>query len=181
MVAILLLQNGRVEIESLFGARLKQAQSLYDRKDKFTGLLNQTAPSSTPDENKLRPARMAFSYESSDNGGETPLNATEATRIWDNLQARGCCGYQNYTTEWKDRLPKSCCDKPVEAANGEQQCKDADSAHQKSCSSIISSLDRYLLVVLALIALVNLYLATVTGVSTYRTFNYNEASQSAYT
>lgn len=182
VAAILMLQNGR-EIESLIGARLRQAQSLYDHKLKFPVPVNQTAAPSSLDDNKIRPARMAFSDElnRSSDIGEKPLNATEATQIWDNLQSRGCCGYQNYTTEWKDRIPKSCCAKPVEAANGEQQCKEVDSDHQKSCLAIISSLDLYLLIVLALVALVNLYLATVTGISTYRTLNYNEASQSAYT
>lgn len=107
------------------------------------------------------------------------MNKADATKIWDKLQARGCCGFRNSTKEWVPDLPKSCCSQPIEE-NGKFTCKAIDKAHAHPCSCIIGASANSLLYVLALIALVNLYLATVSGVNAYRTFHYNEASQSAY-
>ena len=105
----------------------------------------------------------------------------EATKIWDRLQERGCCGFNNYTLEWKEKIPKSCCAQTErEDAGGEIKCKKVDVAHERPCRNFIEGANVQLMIVLALIALVNLYLATVTGLSTYRTFHYNEASQNAY-
>lgn len=171
-----MLQNGK-EIEGLFGVRLKQALDLYDYKP-----ANPAPKLNAPllDEGgKNRSTRMVFSNELSQNGTiEQALSREDATLIWDKLQSRGCCGFRNHT-EW-NILPKSCCSTPIEE-NGKQLCREVDSIHQKACKDIFRSFDFYLLVLLALIALINLYLATVTGVSTYRTLSYNEASQSAYT
>lgn len=114
-----------------------------------------------------------------------PLNATTATKLWDELQQRGCCGFTNATIDWKDKLPKSCCLKP-DSKDGEYFCAALDDQHKLPCLQLIESYatstkNLSLLLVLALIALVNLYLANVSGISAYRTFNYDEASQNAYT
>lgn len=81
-------------------------------------------------------------------------------------------------------MPKSCCAKADEQ-NKEFVCMSPDEQHARPCIAIIESVsistkNLTLLLVLALIALVNLYLANVTGISAYRTFHYNEASQNAY-
>lgn len=112
-----------------------------------------------------------------------PLNDTSATALWDDLQARGCCGISNYT-DWGPKLPKSCCSKPDEERE-EFVCKSVDERHKLPCIQVIETVtintkNFNFLLLLAFIALVNLYLANVTGISAYRTFHYNEASQNAY-
>ena len=77
-------------------------------------------------------------------------------------------------------ISNSCCSKPI-SQDGKYKCSSIESYYARPCADLIGSAGMNLIIVLALIALVNLYLATVTGVSTYRTFHYDEASQSAYT
>lgn len=114
-----------------------------------------------------------------DVGNNDDLDAKNATLIWDRLQARGCCGWLNSTNTWKTKIPKSCCSIPK--LEGDQQvCEKADEGHAAGCKILIESSSMYEMIVLALIALVSLYLAVVSAISTYRTFHYNEASQTAY-
>lgn len=185
-VAILMVPPG-TQLGSLFSERLKNATGMYNLTDKLT-----TPPSSNvqPEELVAQITRKTRELENSNGtppGGvnmkpSQPLTRAEATRIWDALQSRGCCGYQNATLEWQSGLPKSCCAEPITIDNGSKVvCKDIDQQHAKPCLYLIESTSLNLLIVLALIALVNLYLATVFGVNTYRTFHYNEANQNAYT
>lgn len=114
----------------------------------------------------------------------TEMSAHEATCIWDRLQARGCCGLINANDTWKeDEIPKSCCARSEVKADppGKWRCEKPDSDHQRGCLELIGTTSLTLNIVLVLIALANLYLATVSVISTYKTFHYSEASQSAYT
>jgi len=77
-------------------------------------------------------------------------------------------------------ISNSCCSKPI-SQDVKFKCNSIESYYARPCADLIGSAGMNLLIVLALIALVNLYLDTVTGVSTYRTFHYDEASRSAYT
>lgn len=174
-----------------------KAQQLYNFTDRFPippSQLNQTSnssPSQSPNYNRqtrfasdrdLTTAPGGASEASSNKIVTQVMNSSEATQIWDKLQLRGCCGLLNATTEWqKTGYPKSCCSNPMEMAENQLRCEGIDSNHSKPCIEVIGSTSLNLLIVLALIALVNLYLATVTGISAYRTFHYNEASQNAYT
>lgn len=108
------------------------------------------------------------------------MDKATATKIWDSLQERGCCGFRNRTVEWPTKLPKSCCCEPVEKAGEGWYCSAPDKINEKPCIEVIASKSFNLLIISALIALINLYLATITGMSAFRTLHYNEASQSAY-
>lgn len=165
--------------ENLFAARLKQGQSIYDYSDSFPPF-NQ---SSSSDEVRSRSVRMLSNEVNASPSNTSDIreeltNKTEATQLWDKLQKRGCCGFKNYT-EWSVTIPKSCCAEPIKL-NSVYACKEVDPAHRDPCIKLIGAPNFYLLILSAAVALVNLYLCTITGVSTYRTLNYNEASQSAY-
>lgn len=206
--AILMLPHGQ-PVLSLFDGRLTRAQQLYNFTDKYLTLnesalqTTSTTPAATslpsitllsPEQNdaselKQRTVRQSASLQLnqlSNNSNSTDklekLSPSEATKIWDQLQARGpCCGLHNATIEWQpDRIPKSCCSQPVEDSKGQMVCKSIDNEHNKPCACVIESASMNVLFLLALIAFASLYLATVSGVSTYRTFHYNEASQNAY-
>lgn len=169
-VVALFLAPSCADVTKLFGDKLLTLQGSYDFTDK-PAIINQTAPI--------------------DAGNSSNANATtkppvkqdklSSTKTWDFIQERGgCCGLRNYTAEWKDKLPKSCCSSPLQSG-ADFICQAVDLKHNRPCEEIIASTSLYFSIVVAFIALVNLYLATVTGISTYRTFHYNEASQNAYT
>lgn len=165
--------------------RLEQAQMVYDRAEQpVAPASNQTLASRAelPRATETQP-RQARALGEQEDVRDEPLNKSEATRIWDSLQSRGCCGLKNATTEWmlngQHRMPKSCCSSPVKL-NEFYICEKVDSYHDRACLDILQAPNLNLTIVLALIALVNLFLATVSGVSTYRTFHYSEASQNAY-
>lgn len=110
-----------------------------------------------------------------------PPNGTESTQLWDKLQARGCCGFANYT-DWST-LPKSCCAHPVSAKPGEPDkwsCKEVDGGHEQPCEEFITNQQRHLPALLVILLLVQAYMAIVSGLNTYRLFHYNEANQNAY-
>lgn len=195
---MLLLPHG-ASITSLFEGRLTSARQLYDFTDKSAPLIlslsDQFLPNVNPppsgrgpeargEESKQRANPPALSEASSTEPDikidSKPLNKTEATKLWDRLQSFGCCGLRNATLEWTNEKPKSCCAQPIEDSKNQTVCKAIDQAHNKPCIKIIESLSMNVLFIVALIALANLYLATVSGVGTYRTFHYNEASQNAY-
>lgn len=201
-VAAILMNPSSTEVASIFAQRLKEAQKDYNFTDRYPVPVNKSIEGQQqgPDTGLNRSVRMASEGNGSSIGGSAtqpgqttsapvisaskprePLTPIEATKIWDKLQERGCCGLYNATEEWKEGLPKSCCAKPQEDANNKITCKlPLESDHSQPCAVVIGSTSTHLLALLALIALANLYLAIITGVSTYRTFHYNEASQSAY-
>ena len=192
IVAILMAPSGP-DLGKLFTSTLEQAKTKYDFADKpippsnssslieretLAGqVMNSTQPS--------RPVRWAYNGEAPPAPGKPEgiaigsapsapvareLTKKEATQIWDKLQARGCCGLRNATEDWKPKVPKSCCKEPIEA-NGEFLCKQIDADHQQDCLTLIGSTSSNLYIVLALIALVNLYMATITGLSAYKTLH----------
>lgn len=159
------------DMGALFKPTLEQAMKNYN-----ISMLN-TVAENVPNNNNSQLARVLTSSPSTDE--PAPKNATTGNRIWDRLQARGCCGIVNGTQEWiaeYKKLPKSCCTK----LEGDNECHKVDAGHSQGCLALISSTDLNLLIVLALIAVVNFYLAVTTGINAYRTFHYDEASQSAY-
>lgn len=111
------------------------------------------------------------------------INGTEATDFWDRLQGLGCCGLSN-STDWQLKfgmLPKSCCaEYKLDINNRNYYCEKTDANHEFACNLKIDSLSSSVLIALALAALVNLGMATLTGVSTCKHFHYTEANQSAY-
>lgn len=110
------------------------------------------------------------------------LTPQEATIKWDRLQDRGCCGLMDAATTWpQDKLPKSCCARDqVVNEKGEFLCKKIDDAHQLGCLKLIATTSWTLQIVLLMIAAVNLYLAVVSGIGTYKTIHYDQP-QGAYT
>ena len=196
--AILFVPNAAV-LSGRFDKRLEEASKSYDFTSPPTNLSGPAilpAATAAPSMRKRRLAedsnlnkQAVAAPQTSPPGGETGtpgvstkssvLTPDEATKIWDGLQSKGCCGFKNHT-DWKPKLPKSCCDAPTKAPNGDYTCEQIDLRHKTPCAELIGASSRDLQFILALIALVSLYLATVTGVSTYRTFHYNEASQNAY-
>lgn len=191
-VAAILVAPSAKELVPLFEKTLERASAKYNYTDRFPidepnnnnnnnadlHVLNSTAAAA----GKTRTARFVFAdqpQQPQDPAKE--MTNEEATKIWDRLQARGCCGIHNSTTEWKDTIPKSCCSSGHVTDNNMFKCKQVDSQHSRACIELIEASSVNLLIVLALIALVNFYVALITGVNTYRTFHYNEASQSAYT
>lgn len=173
------LVPSKADLNGLFKDRLAEAQKIYDYKDSFnvtTNLIQANRTARALNFDSITEPKLDQPIKSE------PLNATVATQIWDRLQQRGCCGFLN-ATEWqKEGLPKSCCQKSlVQPKDGFWKCPAVDEQHNRGCNEVIELTSVQLLTLLALAALVNLYLATVTGVTTYRTFHYNEASQNAYT
>lgn len=195
--AILMVPPG-TQLGSLFSERLKNATSLYDLTDKpqpsSNGLSEDLAANITHQANddsnsngqllpvvNPKPAGSNGNSQISEPNKPSSLTNVEATKIWDALQNRGCCGYQNATLEWKKGIPKSCCAQPETNNSSKVVCKEVDQQHARTCLNLIESTSSSLLIVLTLIALVNLYLATVFGLNTLWTFHYNEANQNAYT
>lgn len=189
----------------LFEERLRNATSQYDYKSKPEPIQTQQATGS-PDETSRNPQkRYADATEQSNAAKDAttappkssqqpqaeqqgpvrvsePLTKERATCMWDRLQARGCCGIgASAETYWSKKLPKSCCAQPNTSDSGELTCAQVDKDHEKPCEQIINMTNMNLMIVLALVALVNLYLATVSGVNAYRTLHYDEANQGAYT
>lgn len=187
------MPSGR-EVGALFEARLNEARPLYDFSDKpevvnatsaLGRLTRQATPTNAPN---LGGANSSMETPAPSAGAESivapvavkKLDKIEATKLWDKLQARGCCGFNNATSEWESgKFPKSCCSKPGDVENNLYTCKLIDEEHNHPCRCVIESSSLNLLILLALIALVNLYLATITGVNAYRTCHYDEANQSA--
>ena len=124
--------------------------------------------------------QRSVSATAADDTKPRDISPANATRIWDNLQARGCCGLEN-STDWQPHVPKSCCAAPQKDENNLTFCKQSDDYHKQGCLSLIGSTSMNLQIVLALIALVSFYLAIVSGISAYKTYSYSEASQNAYT
>lgn len=184
------------EVLSRFDETLKTAQTKYDFTEKYPIVTTTQQPPTLSNQqdngaplalNSSTPKAKRASDEAA-SGADSPnkfgppreLDPKEATKIWDNLQARGCCGRTNATVEWQpNKIPKSCCARELLAEDG-LSCKIIDSGHQKGCLALIEATSLNLFIVLALIAVVSFYLAGVSGISTYRTFHYNEANQSAY-
>lgn len=188
------------EVGQLFIPRLKEAQKIYDFNDKSlanendltVGIRSPRQIAATPflfasaqatsEKQQAAPATAAASANGAQptTNPSAPLDKVEATKLWDRLQLRGCCGIQN-STEWNP-LPKSCCNQDNRLIDGDKvTCKSIDASHERSCATLIESSNCNLMIVLGSIAIVNLYLAFVSGINAYRTFNYNEASQNAYT
>lgn len=185
VVAILMLPPGS-DIAPLFGDRLDQARKIYNYKDKPEQNNQTFLTDSMHSSNDLLKSNNRTTRDAVENTTTTSpiappiLEPKLATDMWDSLQERGCCGFKNATTEWgPQRLPKSCCCDPKEK-NGEYYCEKVDSWHDRPCIEVIEARSFNLLLTLAMIALVNLYLASVSGISALRTFHYNEASQNAY-
>lgn len=167
--AVSLVPNDK-QLDDMFNNRLVEAAKLYD----FTEKPQKDKPAESANNTTLsRATRQA------DGSGPAELTPIKATEIWDKLQARGCCGINNATLEWREKIPKSCCAESKEEG-GKFTCKEIDTKHKDSCLELIRFSSLKLLLVLASIALVNLYLATVSGINAYRIFHYNEASQGAY-
>lgn len=155
--------------DRLFDEKLKEAQKLYDFRHNSTQVQSSGNASQSDGLNTEKTPSMS---------------KAEATKIWDSLQKRGCCGMRNGTSPWPDKIPKSCCNNSTSVINesGEISCnKTAGLDHQTSCQELIESTSMKLIIVLALIGLVNFYMAITAGVNAYRTFHYNEANQGAYT
>lgn len=194
-MAAILTVPGSNEVLPALTSRLEQAQKLYDRTEKpaeqttsnqslaisSASTLDTDQTRATPADPKARLARMTGEQEAA---RDDPLSKTDATKIWDSLQSRGCCGLRNAFVEWYldnvQSLPKSCCSSPTIKSRDIYVCEKVDPYHDRACLNILRTPSLNLSIVLALIALVNLFLATVSGVSTYRTFHYSEASQNAY-
>lgn len=190
LAAIFLIPSGD-DLSKPFQTTLEQAAIKYDYSDPV-----KSAGSSSPFPNlqvlSSTSAATGTTAPPSNNSVERQTRSTvndnkpadispaNATKLWDSLQARGCCGITNGTIEWKDKIPKSCCATPVNDTNF-SHCKEIDQAHQKGCLALIASTSLNLVIVLALIALVNFYLATISGINAYKTYSYSEASQNAYT
>lgn len=197
MAAAILTIPSNTEIVPAIAQRLGQAQKLYDRGERpqtdltinksliSSDTIDQlkVLPTLNDQSGKVRAARTAELEQEAAKRADEPLTKQEATKVWDKLQSRGCCGLKNATEEWvvdnRLSLPKSCCSNATESS-GLFLCETVDSDHKRACMDIIQSPSINLSIILALIALVNLFLATVSGISTYRTFHYSEASQNAY-
>jgi hypothetical protein len=182
VAAILMLPTGQ-QLSQPFKDTLTQATSKYNFSDKPVvnppqlSNISSLQPVANSDTSQLKVANLTRPPRWINDAELSPENAT---KIWDSLQNRGCCGLTNGTAEWKDKIPKSCCADPKDES-GEFKCKKVDENHQQGCLELIESTGMNLLIVLALIALVNLYLASISGISAYKTYNYSEASQNAYT
>lgn len=178
---------GGNNVGQLFKENLEQAAKKYDfthkgpmPRDSELDLKSQLdRANSTTGEPTVLEKRQLRSAQSPGAVVVREFNKTEATLMWDRLQARGCCGIVDGTLEWKSLIPKTCCSQPI-SDKGDIHCKEIDANHKQGCLALIESASSSLFIVLALIALVNFYLALITSISAYRTFHYDEASQSAY-
>lgn len=112
------------------------------------------------------------------------MDAKVATKIWDYLQSsKSCCGIENGQKEWKEvgerKIPKSCCSKPIDSDN-KRFCETVDPEHQRGCLDLAGLPVEYLWLATVAIAIVNIFLAVVTGLSSYRLYHYDEANTNPY-
>ena len=191
-LAMVLVVPSPKDVSQMFIGRLEEAKLKYNFTERFP---NTTIEAAIPQAEKIGGSVIVADLKDKapiKRWAETPeqpevakqnLSSHEATELWDKLQARGCCGIQTNSTWDPNQLPKSCCSEELRrnTDKGGQICQMIDLKHQHGCLELIGKTSDTLKIVLILIALANLYLAIVSGISTYRTIHYSEASQSAYT
>lgn len=187
--AYLLMQTNQSDLPALFHDKLVPLEKDYDFKEKPT-LADQTSDghndkTATPQDSETSPMgqlpKVLETTQTNKTKRDIDEPKREATRKWDLLQSRGCCGF-NSTDEWNALgvgIPKSCCESP-EHIDSKYTCKKADDDHKRPCREVIE-LEQYKSIgVLAFIGLVNVYLAVISLIGAYRTLHYDEASQNAY-
>lgn len=170
LVAIVFLARNGNSTEAI--GYLEDAKTLYDFKDgnhnsTTLSLVSSTSPTNNSQMQNRTMRRKRWTPEEN-------MNKTVATQIWDGLQARGCCGLKN-ETYWEQKYPKSCCAKPI-PSDDEIRCEKTG-VYQEGCERLINSYELNRMIVLAFVALVNLYLATTSGISAYKTYDYAQANQ----
>lgn len=176
------METNQLTLPDQFSGELESLEKLYDFTDKpaidpanVNGTQTNQQTDSLPQVLELN---QTTAKAPNKRQASNQLTKENATKVWDFLQSRGCCGF-NSSDEWKTDLPKSCCSNPK--ANGSKYtCEKADEEHKRACKDVID-MERYKSIgLLAFIGLINLYLAVISLIGAYRTLHYDEASQNAY-